>query len=153
MKIHLDKSMGVQSTSETVRPKSVIAQGTSFSEYLNGAMKEENQSENVRTASEIQPMSPIPTELMISGSKEVLAKGIGRMLDALESYQGLLASPASSLRDMVPLVNRIETDLEKLSSIGQPLSDNDPLKEILNQTLITAGVEVTRFNRGDYIVS
>ncbi len=48
-------------------------------------------------------------------------------------------------------MNTIAAEKDQLSEKLDSISNEDGLKDILNQTLITASLEVIKFNRGDYI--
>ena len=73
------------------------------------------------------------------------------MLDSLESYSNALSDPGKNLKDIAPLVCLLERDVEQLSALGEDLPAGDRLKDLARQTLILAQVEVSRFNRGDYL--
>ena len=42
---------------------------------------------------------------------------------------------------------------ETLEPVLDSLPDDEKLKDIVNQTLVTASLEITKFYRGDYIAS
>lgn len=151
MKIEFGKPIGIPSAPDAVRSKETPSSGATFSELLNSAMKEQKASETVLDPPLIQSAYPIGSELSIDSGKVAVTHGIEKMLDSLETYGKLLSSPTSSLRAMAPLVDRIEIEANSLSSSAASLSENDPLKEILLQTLVTANVEIARFHRGDYV--
>ena len=44
-------------------------------------------------------------------------------------------------------------ELENLAPELDSLTDDGELKDILNQTLVTASLEISKFYRGDYISS
>ena len=72
-------------------------------------------------------------------------------LDVIEGYRQQLANPHRTLRDIHPWVRKMETEMEKLKPSLQSLSEADGMREILDQTLITASVEIHKFHRGDYV--
>jgi hypothetical protein len=51
------------------------------------------------------------------------------------------------------MMNTIAREKDQLSGLLDSMPNDDGLKHILNQTLITASLEVIKFNRGDYITS
>jgi hypothetical protein len=73
-----------------------------------------------------------------------------RLLDTLDAYRQKLGDREVALKDMDPLIHEIKGQSEGLSSKVDALPDADPLREILNQTLIISSLEVLKFNRGDY---
>ena len=74
-------------------------------------------------------------------------------LNILEEYQNKLLDPQATLRDIHPLIERMETEKETLTPVLNSLPSGDGLKDILNQALITSSLEVIKFNRGDYVDS
>ena len=80
-----------------------------------------------------------------------LADRIDRLVDRLENYRLKLADPQASLKSIQPLLNDIAASSEKLAPKLDHLDEGDPLKEILNRSLVMINLEITRFNRGDYL--
>ena len=76
---------------------------------------------------------------------------IDRLVDRLENYRLKLADPQTSLKSIQPLLNDIAATSEKLASKLKNLDEQNPLKDILNRSLVMASLEITRFNRGDYL--
>ena len=90
----------------------------------------------------------------VSISTEVpLVDQTEQLLDALDAYRGKLGDRRASLKEVAPLIGEIKRQSEDLTSQAEALSDSDPLREILNQTLIVSSLEVLKFNRGDYGVA
>jgi hypothetical protein len=58
-----------------------------------------------------------------------------------------------TLRSIEPVMKMIDKEKEQLSSVLDSLTEEDGLKDIVNRTLITASLEVMKYNRGDYIDS
>jgi hypothetical protein len=74
-----------------------------------------------------------------------------RLLDLLSEYQQKLANPAFTLRDISPLIDELKADNKRLVSSVNSLAEGDDLKNILNQIIVAASVEIIKFNRGDYV--
>ena len=72
-------------------------------------------------------------------------------LDILEEYRNKLLDPQTTLRDIHPLVQRMESEKETLTPVLNSLPPGDGLKDILNDALVNSEVEVIKFNRGDYV--
>ncbi|MCK5418368.1 MAG: hypothetical protein KAI93_07680, partial [Desulfobacterales bacterium] len=75
------------------------------------------------------------------------------LLNLLENYRQQLENPNVTLRTLEPVMNTIAKEKDQLSAVLDSMPNEDRLKDILNQTLITASLEVIKFNRGDYITS
>ncbi|MBW1780313.1 MAG: hypothetical protein JRL30_06200 [Deltaproteobacteria bacterium] len=79
-------------------------------------------------------------------------EGTERLLDTLDEYRQRLADREVSLREIDPLISKIAKESKGLTEQVDALSEGDPLKEIVNQTLIVSSLEVMKFTRGDYNV-
>ena len=72
------------------------------------------------------------------------------LIGLLEQYRLKLADPATSLKQIDPIVQEIGQASEILTPVLDAIPDTDELKRIVNETLVTASMEVTKFYRGDY---
>jgi hypothetical protein len=79
------------------------------------------------------------------------AKKVEQLLDLLEAYSKGLSDPKKNLRELSPLVKLLEREQNNLEELGKNLADGDTLQDILKQAVILSQVEVSRFNRGDYL--
>jgi hypothetical protein len=52
---------------------------------------------------------------------------------------------------MDSIIRQIDQETENLAPALDLLPEDEDLKNIFNQTLVTASLEVTKFYRGDYI--
>jgi hypothetical protein len=81
-----------------------------------------------------------------------LVAGTGRLIDLLEAYAQQLADPAKSLRQIAPLVDAIQTQAERLMAAAAADPQPHPeLQTLAHRSVVAAQVEVTRFQRGDYV--
>ena len=94
--------------------------------------------------------------MIIGNFKEyvvILVERVDNLLNLLDNYRDKLADPQVTLRSIEPVINMIAKEKEQLSSVLESLPNEDELKDIVKRTLITASLEVIKFNRGDYIAS
>jgi hypothetical protein len=73
-----------------------------------------------------------------------------RFVDSLDAYQRRLADPACSLRDLEPVLGRLEKAQRHLSAVSEKTPADSPLKDIINEGLVTATMEISRFRSGLY---
>ena len=85
----------------------------------------------------------------ITGRTTALA-GTERLLDLMQSFQGQLADGATTLRQMAPTVQRMADALPDLESSCDRLPTEDGLRQVATQAMVTARMEMLRFQRGDY---
>ena len=95
--------------------------------------------------SEIQPDMVSPVE------KDPIIGRTEKFLDILDEYRQKLGNPRFILKDIYPLINKMEVENEGLTPVLNSLPDGDELKDILNQILITSSLEIIKFKRGDYL--
>jgi hypothetical protein len=80
--------------------------------------------------------------------------GVGRLegyLDLLENYCQKLSNPRVSLKGLEANIRQLEEGRDALVRTLGSLPESDRLNDVLNQTLVTAEVEIMRFRRGDYL--
>jgi uncharacterized protein YhaN len=101
----------------------------------------------------MQPVSAIEFQPLSPDNKRITIERLDHLLNLLDDYRKQLADAQVTLRRIEPLMNTIEKEKEQLSSVLDSLASEDGLKDIVNRTLITASLEVMKYNRGDYITS
>jgi hypothetical protein len=99
------------------------------------------------------PVSAIRFHPLSPENKSVTVERVDNLLNLLDNYRKQLADPQVTLRNIEPVINSIAKEKEQLSSVLDSLTNEDGLKDIVNRTLITASMEVIKYNRGDYITS
>jgi len=108
----------------------------------------------------IEPAAPpraLDSSLLLSDKGELnvrRAQAVGAVdcvLTLLERYRSELADPGFSLRKIEPSVQTLMKEVEKLNFLKEKLPQNDPLQDIIKAAGIVSGVEIARFNRGDYL--
>ena len=124
--------------------------GTEFSDILKANL--DSASGIGETSSQSYPVQGI------SRSQFDLCGGLeANPLDQLENYLNMLAeyqeklgNPDVSLKELAPLVEEVTQENERLSATLDTISEDDSLKEILNETMVLGSLETIKFNRGDY---
>jgi hypothetical protein len=91
------------------------------------------------TINTIEPLPPV------SG-----VQAMERFIDSLEDYQKGLENPQCNLRDLEPAIERLEREHRRLSHLANDSSDDNPLKRIMSEGLVTATLEIGRFRSGVY---
>ena len=82
---------------------------------------------------------------LVSGSTE-------KLLELLDSLSSQLQDPGVSLKHMAPVLETIHNKADQLVKETRSLgSDHAGLREIANQTAVTAQTEYIKFQRGDYL--
>ena len=116
----------------------------------------ENPTKNpskIQPSTLMDPVSAMRFNPLSPQDRKLTVERVDNLLNLLDNYCKQLSDPHVTLRTLEPVVNTIAKEKDQLSGLLGSLPDEDRLKDILNQTLITASVEVKKFNKGDYITS
>ena len=153
MKIYGDNGILKESYPQKTQ-KSEATPDADFKNILKESV--ENSTENpskIQPSTLIDPVSAIRFNPLSTQDKNITVERIDNLLNLLDNYRQQLSDPHVTLRTLEPVINSIAKEKDQLSGLLDSLPNKDGLKHILNQTLITASLEVIKFNRGDYITS
>jgi len=112
-------------------------------------VKKENTAP--RQTAFINPLSGVRMRTSLKGDKQFALDRIENLIGLLDEYRRQLADPGITLKNMDPIIMKIGRETENLTPILDSLTEDEDLKNIINQTLVTASLEVSKFYRGDYI--
>jgi hypothetical protein len=127
--------------------------GNEFGTMLKDAIDNEpsrTNSENMKPLM-INSIPNIQLNPLFAVQDNPIIEKTENFLDLLEEYKNKLLDPQTTLRDIHPLVQRMESEKETLTPVLNSLPPGDGLKDILNDALVNSEVEVIKFNRGDYV--
>ncbi len=127
--------------------------GAGFQETLQKTLQT-HPGQQPAASSGVGALGEVPATLMptVENDSGGLAAGTGRLIDLLEAYAQQLADPAKSLRQIAPLVDEIQTQAGRLMAAADADPQPHPeLQTLARRSVVAAQVEVTRFQRGDYV--
>jgi len=134
------------------KPKTTSGQHpTGFQKIFDDLLQ--NQSKGVSVpSSPAHAINPMPlTANAIEGLPvKTDLQAMERFVDSLDAYQQRLADPACSLRELEPVLGRLEKAQRHLSDVSEKTPADSPLKAIMNEGLVTATMEICRFRSGIY---
>jgi hypothetical protein len=99
----------------------------------------------------INPLANVWRTAQGSPDPEFAIDRIENMINLLDQYRHKLADPQMNLKQIDPIINEIARENDNLASLADSLPAADELKYILDRTMVTASLEVTKFYRGDYL--
>jgi len=123
--------------------------GTMLKDAIDNEPSNTN-SENVKPQM-ITSIPNIQTNPLFAVQDSPIIEKTENFLDILEEYRNKLLDPQTNLRDIHPLVQRMESEKDTLTPVLNSLPPGDGLKDILNDALVNSELEVIKFNRGDYV--
>ena len=87
----------------------------------------------------------------MESKSDVIEQG-DRILNLLDDYARGLADPDKTLKDIGPLVERIEKEVCLIEAEASDKVKNDQeLEKFIKNLAVTANVAVYKFHRGDYV--
>lgn len=119
-----------------------------LNETLDGTQKVSGGQSQTAFVSPLSSLQPVSSSAI---DRQDTVGRIGNLLDLLDRYRRMLTDPLVALKKMEPILQEMDQEKQNLAPVLESLSDADGLKEILNQTLVTAQMEITKFYRGDYV--
>ena len=92
------------------------------------------------------------TRLTSADPKTDLLDHSDKVLDLLDDYAKELGNPLKTLKDIEPIVSRIEKEVDLIESktAGIVLQDRE-VEQFVRDLSVTAHVAVLKFQRGDYL--
>lgn len=126
--------------------------GEKFGDILNETIgNKKTEAAGTRVATFANPLSAIRPTSTVNLDRQAAIDRVENLLGLLDDYRRSLSDPAMSLKQIDPIVQDIDQMKETLTPVLDSLPNDEKLKDIVNQTLVTASLEVTKFYRGDYI--
>jgi len=114
----------------------------------------ENSKQDVtgtRRTTFINPLSGVQMSTSSNFDKQYAIDRTENLIGLLDQYRHKLADPGITLKNIDPIIREIDRETDNLAPVLDTLPEGEELKDIINQTLVTASLEVTKFYRGDYI--
>lgn len=130
-------------TGRTTGVRQTNGSGNVFDDILKGVQNTQPQEvSSARTLYQIS--SPNPQKIQALGLSE-------QAIDMLDAYSKSLSDPKLSLKDIAPMVDELSEARTSLLNAKSFLSDDDPLKGVMEEVASAMNGEVLRFRRGDLI--
>ena len=132
--------------------KSQPSDPKAFGNILNETLEKTNATASApMPTTYIRPLPGIQPADVEMPNQQVAINGIEEMINILERYREKLADPGINLKKMDPVIQDMTREMENLAPVLDSLPDDGKLKDILNRTLVTASLELSKFYRGDYL--
>ncbi|CAB1059672.1 hypothetical protein D1BOALGB6SA_4434 [Olavius sp. associated proteobacterium Delta 1] len=135
-------------TKTTPQPSDDQEFGTILKESVENVKKEVT---GPRQTTFINALNGVQMSTPSKFDKQFALDRIENLIGLLDQYRHKLADPAITLKNIDPIIRQIEQETKNLASALDSLPQDEDFKNIFNQTLVTASLEVTKFYRGDYI--
>ncbi|MEJ2164372.1 MAG: hypothetical protein P8X90_02505 [Desulfobacterales bacterium] len=111
------------------------------------------EAAGTRSAAFVNPPAGIQPAPTFEMDRQITIERVESLIDLLDQYRQKLSDPRLTLKKIDPIIKEIDKQKENLAPVLDSLPDDEKLKDIVNQTLVTASLEITKFYRGDYVAS
>ncbi len=98
---------------------------------------------------QLSPM--MPPSLRMEHRMSAQAQTASDLLDGMDQYRQLLADSRATLRDIAPVVETIEKKSAKAQKMLADMAETNPVKDVLQETVLMINKEVERFKLGVYL--
>ena len=123
-----------------------------FDAILKDTMKNtETASTATLQTTFINPTPVLHPAPIVPSDQIYAADSIEDMINILDGYREKLADPRITMKQIDPDIREMTREIENLAPVLDLLPADEGLRNILNQTLVTASLEISKFYRGDYI--
>jgi hypothetical protein len=99
----------------------------------------------------INPLPGLQSASSSLSKHQFSASSIEDMINLLDRYREKLADPRITMKQIDPDIREMTREIENLAPVLDSLPADERLRNILNQTLVTVSLEISKFYRGDYI--
>lgn len=141
------------SANPVIAPQGKVRQPSNdfFKDSLNKAMGDRKATDTLAPPVALGEVRPTSFHEINSPAQRIVSQTT-QLLDLLDNYASDLNNPSRSLKDMAPLVDEINANAnDLLRETGQMLDPDENLRQIASEAVMTARMELIRFNRGDYV--
>ena len=150
MKIQNDDLIKNLYSETTTQRQSTV--GSEFDAILKQTVKNtKTEVTGHRQTTFINPLNAIQPSTFSEREKQVALDRVENFIDLLDQYQQKLADSRLKLKHIDPIIKELNQEKENLTPVLDSIPDDEELKNILNQALVTATLEVGKFYRGDYL--
>jgi exonuclease VII small subunit len=130
------------------------AVGGKFGDILKETIGDRKQEVvGPRQTTFVNPLAGIQQAAPFEAHQQATLDRLENLINLLDQYREKLSDPRITLKTIDPLIKEIDQQKENLAPVLDSLPDGEKLKDIVNKTLVTASLEVTKFYRGDFIAS
>ena len=134
------------------KTKAQLPAGKEFGAILKETVK--NSTKTGLAPLQTTFINPLPGLQPVSSSlldHQFAANSIEDMINLLDRYREKLADPRITMKQIDPVIREMTHEIENLAPVLDSLPADEGLRNILNQTLVAASLEISKFYRGDYI--
>lgn len=93
----------------------------------------------------LQPAPIVPSDQINAADR------IEDIINILDGYREKLADPRITMKQLDPDIKEMTRGMENLAHVLESHPVDEKLRNILNQTMVTISLEISKFYRGDYI--
>lgn len=147
MKITPNHPVSGPNSAVPLKPSKAPGFKTLLAQSLQKGSQESAAAESVVPTA---PASATALSLRSASWEHAAVNRFENLLDALTTYQKRLGDSRFSLRNLELDLNRIDGHCQQLDALTKKLATDSEALPFLKEGLVTARIEIERFQRGDY---
>ena len=116
-------------------------------ETVQGMEKNDIHPQSVGVASDIRPVQ------FLADTKSAtfnIVEEVEQLMETLDAYQQKLASESITLKEIWPLVEKMDSQSESLQLSSKKMEEQEALTNIVDQCILLTSTEIAKFNSGYY---
>lgn len=124
-------------------------QNSDFAEVLKETVQSQHDNQEIANPA-VKPTMAYMAIQQPARSPEARRAAQG-LLDDLERYQRLLADPGANMKTLDPMVDNLKKHAEDIEPVMESLPGDDPVRGVIEETMMLISKEIERFYAGVYI--
>ena len=121
---------------------------TQFEECLNQALGQAQETGEAQTGLDVASLGSIQ-EILVQQTSGGLVS-MEKALDLMDQLAEALEDPETSSASLAPLMNDLDEQARELMAEADNLEQGDRVRSLLEDTAVTAMVQVSKYERGDF---
>ncbi len=122
--------------------------GAQFEECLNQALGQAQESNAAEAVMSTPPLTNIQEILIRESAGDLFS--MEKTLDLMDRLSAALEDPEATSDSLAPLIRDLDNQAQGLMSEADSLSPGDQARSLLEETAVTAMVQVSKYQRGDF---
>jgi hypothetical protein len=123
-----------------------------FDAILKDTVKNTATTSNTTMQTTFLKPTPVLQPAPLAPSDQIYAAdSIEDMINILDRYREKLANTRITMKQLDPDIKEMTRGMENLAHVLESHPVDERLRNILNRTMVTISLEISKFYRGDYI--
>lgn len=104
----------------------------------------------IETTPFVSEIRPAQFETQTMSSSNMIIDHVHGLIETMEAYQQKLIENGATLKEIEPLLDKMNDQSQSLSAVLKGMENEDQLRSIADQSLMLSSMETVRFKSGLY---